>query len=48
MSTKVEVSLVGTIKEFTDKAVTSKKALAKFARKKVTPKGKPTKRRKAS
>jgi hypothetical protein len=45
--TKVEGSsnLIG---EFTDKAVTSKKALAKFARKKVTPKGKPTKRRKAS
>jgi hypothetical protein len=34
--------------EFTDKAVTSKKALAKFARKKGPPKGKPTKRRKAS
>jgi hypothetical protein len=45
--TKVRVSLSGTINEFTDKAVTSKKALAKFARKKGTPKGKPTKRRKA-
>ncbi len=45
---KVEVSFVGTIKEFTDKAVTSKKALAKFARKKGTPKAKPTKRRKVS
>ncbi len=33
---------------FTDKAVTSKKALAKFARKKATAKPKPTKRRKAS
>ena len=45
--TKTEGSsnLVGV---FTDKAVTSKKALAKFARKKDTVKTKPTKRRKAS
>ena len=34
--------------EFKDKAVTSKKALAKFGRKKTTPKSKPTKPRKTA
>lgn len=45
--TKVEGSsnLLG---EFTDKAVTSEKALAKFARKKTTPKRKPAKPRKTA
>jgi hypothetical protein len=46
--TNVKIGFVGKIQEFTDKAVTSKKALAKFARKKGPPKGKPTKGRKAS
>lgn len=34
--------------EFTDKAVTSKKALAKFARKKPTSKSKPARPRKTA
>ena len=46
--TKTETSSFTLTQEFKDKAVTSKKALAKFARKIGTPKGKPTKRRKAS
>lgn len=46
--TKVETS-VNLSKEFTDKAVTGKKSLAKFARKKphATPKNKPARPRKS-
>lgn len=45
--TNVKIGFVGKIIEFTDKAVTSKKALAKFARKKRTPKSKPARPRKS-